>query len=124
MRLLLDTHILLWWLSDDAQLSATVRSAVADGNNDVFFSAMSIAEIAIKQSLGKLDAPEDLVSLIAQEGITELPLTARHAAALLHLPWHHRDPFDRLLVAQAKVEELSLATADSSLAAYDVAIVR
>lgn len=124
MRLLLDTHILLWWLSDDAQLSATVRSAVADGNNDVFFSAVSIAEIAIKQSLGKLDAPEDLVSLIAQEGITELPLTARHAAVLLHLPWHHRDPFDRLLVAQAKVEELSLATADSSLAAYDVAIVR
>ena len=123
MRLLLDTHILLWWLSDDAKLSPTLRSTIADGNNRVHFSAVSIAEISIKQSQGKLEAPDDLSSLLAEEGMTELALTARHAAALLHLPRHHRDPFDRMLVAQAQVEQLSLASADAAMRNYDVVIL-
>ena len=121
MRLLLDTHVLLWWLMDDPKLSDGLRSAIADGGNEVFVSSISVAEIAIKQSRDKLQAPHGLLLLLAEAGFVELPLTAVHAAILRELPWHHRDPFDRMLVAQAQVEGLSLATADSAIGTYDVA---
>lgn len=122
MRLLLDTHVLLWWLSDNPRLDPQLRTAIVDGENDVFVSSISIAEIAIKRSQGKLEAPPELLSRIAEEGFTELPFSSDHAAALEALPWIHRDPFDRMLVVQAQREGLMLATADRRLRDYDVVI--
>lgn len=123
MRLLLDTHVLLWWLADDSKLGPGIRSLIANGGNEVFVSAISIAEIALKQSLGKLDAPDNLAGLLAEEGFTALPFDVSHASALAQLPWHHRDPFYRMLVAQAVSAGLSFATRDSRIAAYDVTLV-
>lgn len=120
MRILADTHVLLWWLSDDDRLPARHREALADPGNDVAFSAVSIAEIAIKSSLGKLEAPTDIAGHLVEGGFIALPFTAEHAAELRDLPWHHRDPFDRMLVGQARVEGMTLATADAHVAAYDV----
>lgn len=123
VNLLLDTHVFLWWLSDDPKLGGLTRAAIADGRNEVSVSAVTIAEIAIKRSQGKLDAPHDLLHILAEEGFTELPLLSTHAAGLETLPWHHRDPFDRMLVAQAKVEGLTLATLDKIIRAYDVTVL-
>jgi PIN domain nuclease of toxin-antitoxin system len=120
VRLLLDTHIVLWWLADDPRLAPGIRAAVLDGSNDAFVSAVVVAEIAIKQSLGKLDAPFELVTLLSENGFQELPLTCAHSAELGRLPWLHRDPWDRMLVAQARVESLTLATVDPRIRTYDV----
>lgn len=118
MRVLLDTHILLWWLSDSPNLGDGDRQLIADADNDVLVSAVSVAEIAIKSSLGKLAAPPDIAGAITASGFDELPLTASHAQALRALPWHHRDPFDRLLIAQAKVEQIPLISTDDAVAKY------
>ncbi|TQL02026.1 type II toxin-antitoxin system VapC family toxin [Cellulomonas sp. SLBN-39] len=123
MRILADTHVLLWWLGDDPRLPDRHRTSLSDGATEVLYSAVSIAEIAIKTSLGKLVAPADLVRALDDEGFTPLPLRPAHAAALRDLPWHHRDPFDRMLVAQAMVEDVALASVDARVAAYDVRIV-
>lgn len=122
MRLLLDTHVFLWWLSDDARLLPETRAVIADGSNDVLISAVSFAEIAIKRSVGKLQAPSDLFAALAEEGFDELPLLARHAALLGDLPFHHRDPFDRMLVAQSLAEGVPLVTYDDRLRLYPVTI--
>jgi PIN domain nuclease of toxin-antitoxin system len=123
VRILADTHVLLWWLSDDPALPAAVRRAVADSQNDVLISAVRVAEISIKASLGKLEAPDDLVETLAAEGFGTLAFTVQHAATLRHLPWHHRDPFDRMLVAQALVDSLVLATVDRRLSDYGVPLI-
>ena len=124
MRLLLDTHILLWWLMDDPKLSGALRAAIADGGNEVFVSSVSVTEIAIKQSQGKLTAPRELLLLLLSEaGFAELPLTSAHGEVLRDLPEHHRDPFDRMLVAQAQVEGLEIATADAAIRNYDVGVL-
>ncbi|HYQ77123.1 type II toxin-antitoxin system VapC family toxin [Cellulomonas sp.] len=123
MRLLLDTHVVLWWLADDPQLGARHRELIADPGNDVHFSAVSVAEIAIKSSLGKLTAPADVVTPLVDDGIAPVPFTPEHAAALRGLPWHHRDPFDRMLACQAQVEDLVLATVDARLGEYDIRTV-
>ncbi|HVL62133.1 MAG TPA: type II toxin-antitoxin system VapC family toxin [Microbacterium sp.] len=120
MRLLLDTHILLWWLADDRRLSADHRALIADAHNLVLISAMTVAEIAIKSSLGKLDAPDDLLPTLEAGGFDELTFESRHAEVLRKLPWHHRDPFDRMLIAQAIAEQLTVVTADPHFAAYGV----
>lgn len=122
MRFLLDTHVLVWWAEEDEALPSTVRSALADPANDVFFSAVSTAELSIKSALGKLDVAEHLLGTTPDESFAELPLTSRHAAVLAHLPPHHRDPFDRMLVAQALVEGLVLVTVDERVRAYDVPV--
>ncbi|MCB1273446.1 MAG: type II toxin-antitoxin system VapC family toxin [Leucobacter sp.] len=122
MRLLLDTHVLLWWLADDERLSARHRELIARGDNRVVVSSVSIAEIAIKSSLGKLEAPDGIVDAVTLSGFELLAFDAPHAEALRHLPWHHRDPFDRMLVAQAKVEHLTLLTVDLRLREYSVEI--
>lgn len=123
MRLLLDTHALLWWLGDDARLAAPARAAVADASNDVLVSAASAWELAIKARLGKVSMPDDLGEQLAVNGFAPLAVDVRHALAVQNLPDHHRDPFDRLLVAQAQIEGLTLVTADESIPQYDVAVL-
>lgn len=118
MKLLLDTQIYLWALDDSPRLSESARSRIVQADA-VFVSAASIWEAAIKQSLGKLKVPVDrLTAGIAESGFTELPVTARHGAGVAFLPDHHKDPFDRLLVAQTIMEPLRLLTADSMLRNY------
>lgn len=118
MKLLLDTHILLWWLGNDPALSGPARALIADVENAVFVSAVTFWEIYLKQSLGKLKLPPDFEPRLEAESFENLPLTAAHARAVARLPWHHRDPFDRMLIAQALAAELKLLTADPSSAAY------
>ncbi|WP_136709592.1 type II toxin-antitoxin system VapC family toxin [Agromyces sp. H66] len=120
MRLLLDTQVLLWWLADDRRLGDDHRALIADASNIVLVSAMTVAEIAIKTSLGKLDAPDDLLPTLEAGGFDELTFESRHAEVLRSLPWHHRDPFDRMLIAQAIAEQLTVLTADPHFAAYGV----
>ncbi|GIG41697.1 type II toxin-antitoxin system VapC family toxin [Cellulomonas phragmiteti] len=123
MRLLADTHVLLWWLADDPRLPARHRDVLADGGTEVLFSSVSIAEIAIKSSLGKLEATDDIAGALEQGGFLELPFTSRHATLLGTLPWHHRDPFDRMLVAQAVADGLTIASVDAHVALYDVRVL-
>lgn len=123
MRLLLDTHALLWWLSDDARLARPARAAIADAANDVYVSAATAWELAIKAPLGKVSMPDDLGEQLSANALLPLPVQVRHALAVRYLPDHHRDPFDRLLVAQAQIEGLTLVTADQSILRYDVAVV-
>ncbi len=121
---LLDTHVLLWWLADDASLSSKARALIGDENNLVFVSTASAWEIVIKKALGKLKAPDNLEAALEENNFKELPITIRHALAIGHLPIHHQDPFDRMLVAQAKCESLTLITADEKLLHYDVPFVK
>lgn len=119
-RLIVDTHALLWWLSDDPRLSPAARTAIADPTNEALVSAASIWEIAIKRSLGKLSAPDDLPDIILSEGFTTLAIDAQDAWRVRALPLHHRDPFDRLLIAQALTQQVPVVTADAQFAAYDI----
>jgi PIN domain nuclease of toxin-antitoxin system len=119
-RFLVDTRALLWWLDDAAALSASAREAIADPASEPLVSAASVWEIAIKRSLGKLTAPEELLDEIVDAGFEWLHVGPEHAWAARELPFHHRDPFDRLLAAQALVERLPLVTRDGHFAAYGV----
>jgi PIN domain nuclease of toxin-antitoxin system len=120
VTLLLDTHAFLWWLGDDPQLGATARSAVADPETLVLVSAASAWEIAVKRALGKLRAPGSISDWIVTAGFLELAISVAHAVRSAELEPLHRDPFDRLLVAQAELEGLTLVTSDERLAAYGV----
>lgn len=120
MRLLLDTHAFLWWDAEDASLPATLHAAVASPLNEVFVSAVSVWEIAIKRGLGKLDFIGGLGKAIAGHGFTPLPITVEQAEWAGSLPQLHRDPFDRLLVAQAQLEGLVLVTVDDQILRYAV----
>lgn len=123
MNLLLDTHVLLWWLNGEPALSKKAHDAIADGKNVVFVSAATIWEIRIKLALGKLTLPDDFAQVLAGQPFVELPVTWDHAHALANLPLHHRDPFDRLLVAQAQIEGLTIATRDDQLRKYKVSLL-
>jgi PIN domain nuclease of toxin-antitoxin system len=118
VKLLLDTHILLWWLEDNPLLPESLRKLIRDPENTIFISAVALWEIWLKQSLGKLKLPPNFKELLELEEFENLPLTARQVAAVASLPWHHRDPFDRMLVAQAQVERLTLLSVDEDLPAY------
>jgi PIN domain nuclease of toxin-antitoxin system len=120
MNLLLDTHAFLWWLSDPLQLSREARDAIADGKNTVYVSAAVVWEIAIKQSLGKLEAPDDLEAAMAQNRFLALPVTITHAMGVRQLPVVHRDPFDRILIAQASLEGFKLVSRDPNVPRYGV----
>ncbi len=122
MRVLLDSHAALWWLSGDAALGQRCRAAVAEAD-EAFFSAVTPWELGIKRALGKLDMPDGLVAELERGGFVALPISAAHAERAPALPPHHGDPFDRMLIAQAQLEALTLVTADVSFAAYDVATV-
>ena len=124
MRLLLDTHAFIWWIDDDAALGSTARAAIDVPTNPVYVSAASAWEIAIKRAKGTLQAPAgDIAAWIAQEGFAELDVTVLHGTAAGALPLHHRDPFDRMLVAQAQLEGMNLVTSDASLSDYNVPII-
>ena len=121
MRLLLDTHILLWALDGSLRLDAGTRDLLEDRTNEVMFSAASIWEIAVKARLGRVDftlRPEAIAQEARETGFTELPVLADTAARVAYLPLHHRDPFDRLLVAQAMAGPMRLYTADPALRPY------
>ncbi|MCY3784042.1 MAG: type II toxin-antitoxin system VapC family toxin [Chloroflexi bacterium] len=119
-RLLMDTHVLLWALGAEQMLGNDVRQALTDPRNDVFVSAASVWEVAIKSALGKLRAPEHLAAAVEAAGFTELPVTFIHAEQAGSLPTIHGDPFDRMLVAQAQIEGLTLVTADANMLRYPV----
>ena len=127
MRALLDTHVFLWWISDDRRLSSWVRTIIGDGNNRLFLSAASGWEIAIKAKLGRLKLPKSLETFVAEQlalnAIESLPVQMSHALHVYTLPVHHRDPFDRLLVAQAQLENLPILTADPQISLYPVETV-
>lgn len=118
-RLLLDTHVVLWWLTG-AALDADAQAMIQDPDNVVLVSVASAWEVAMKQSLGKLEPPEDFTDAAVAEGLALLGIEVAHVRAVRELPHHHRDPFDRMLVAQARVEQLVLVTRDARLGRYDV----
>ena len=121
MRLLLDTHTFLWWLSDWERISESARAAIADPNNEVLISAVTGWEIGIKKARGRLVAPDNLAAVVEEKRFEHLSLTFAHAERAAALPPHHRDPFDRMLIAQAQAEGLVLVTRDSRIADYEVA---
>jgi PIN domain nuclease of toxin-antitoxin system len=124
MRILLDTHILLWWLKDDARLPAMADRLISDPANTIFVSAVSIWEIAIKSGLGRLVAnPAAVEAALEPSGFMPLPVSTQHAVAVCELPNHHRDPFDRLLLAQCRWEPMRLLTHDQVLTQYGDAIL-
>ncbi|AZN99250.1 type II toxin-antitoxin system VapC family toxin [Mesorhizobium sp. M9A.F.Ca.ET.002.03.1.2] len=118
-KYLVDTHILLWVLNADPRLSDRHRDIFLAGE-DVIVSAISVAEITIKKSLGKIMLTGNIVEILRSNGIPILSVNELHAARLEHLPFHHRDPFDRLLIAQAQIEGLTLISTDRHFSAYDV----
>ncbi|MCB1775302.1 MAG: type II toxin-antitoxin system VapC family toxin [Gammaproteobacteria bacterium] len=119
-RLLLDTHVFLWWLADDRQLGAKARGLIANAQNQVFVSAATAWEISIKKSIGKLDAPDDLDAIVEEEGFDKLPISFFHGERAGDLPQHHHDPFDRMLIAQSQAEGLEIITADETIPRYAV----
>jgi PIN domain nuclease of toxin-antitoxin system len=122
VSLLLDTHVVLWWLTDDPTLSNSIKSAL-DREPEVYVSAATIWEVAIKQAIGKITAPADLPERIRDSGFRELRINFEHAMIAGRLPLIHRDPFDRMLVAQAQCEDLTLVTRDSECQSYAVAVL-
>lgn len=120
--LLLDTHVALWWLMDE-KLTEAVRQVIAEPRQRRLVSMATLWEVAIKEALGRLHPPEDLAEALVDEGFQLLGIEPAHTRAVRHLPHHHRDPFDRMLVAQAQVERLTLVTRDERLAQYDVQVL-
>jgi PIN domain nuclease of toxin-antitoxin system len=123
VRLLLDTHALLALLSSDYRLSPAARTAMERPDAQLIVSVVSVWEIAIKRSIGKLEAPDDIIERVDKAGAQMFSITPQHAHATGELPLHHRDPFDRLLIAQAQLEGCAIVTGDSAFPAYDVPVV-
>jgi PIN domain nuclease of toxin-antitoxin system len=124
MKLLIDTHILLWWLSDDAKLPGNARQLIATPENTVFVSHVSLWEIQIKAMAGKLTANlQDIIQQLPENNFQQLPIHANHLLALGFLPPHHQDPFDRMLIAQAIHEPMHLLTHDQQLSNYSELVV-
>ena len=127
MRALLDTHAFLWWTIDDRRVSARVRGLLLDPGNEFFLSAASAWEIILKAQVGKLELPAQPARFIEEQlvlnAVADLPVTVRHALHVISLPLHHRDPFDRILIAQSQVERLPIVTADPQIARYPVEII-
>lgn len=120
-RLLLDTHVVLWVVSNPERLGDRARHRIEDPRNQVYVSVASVWEIAIKSAIGKIEAPPHFIDRLRFEGYRELRITFAHAEQAARLPPIHRDPFDRMLVAQSLVEDLTLVTADARIRQYDVA---
>ena len=121
--MLLDTHAFLWWVSDWQHIAESARDAIADPRNEVFVSAVSGWEIAIKKAKGRLVAPDNLAVVVKEKGFGHLPLTFEQAERAAALPGHHSDPFDRMLIAQAQLEGLVLVTRDAHIPSYHVSVM-
>ena len=122
-RLLLDTHAFLWWIAGDEKLGLDARGLIADSENEIHLSAVSVWEISIKRELGELKAPDDIEAIVLRCGFTPLSIALFHAQQAGGLPMHHKDPFDRMLIAQSQAEGLSIVTADEAFGAYGVRLV-
>ena len=122
-RLLLDTHVLLWWLADNAELGALARAMIAEPRNDVYVSAASTWEISIKRALGKLAAPGNMDSIVEDEGFEKLSISLFHGEQAGSLPERHKDPFDRMLIAQAQAEGLEIVTSDHKFSRYGIKLI-
>jgi PIN domain nuclease of toxin-antitoxin system len=122
MRLLLDTHVVLWWLTDDPTLPDEIKTML-DHEPGIYVSPATVWEVAIKQAVGKIHEPADLPERVVDSGFGELPIKFEHAIVAGRLPMIHRDPFDRMLVAQARCEGLTLVTRDTDIQKYDVSIL-
>ena len=120
MRILLDTHYLLWWLGATPELGAKAQEIISEPANLIFFSVASLWELRIKEGVGKIVLPDTFAEVLSQQSFEALSINAIHTEALRGLPLHHRDPFDRMLVAQAKTERLTILTRDRAIASYDV----
>jgi PIN domain nuclease of toxin-antitoxin system len=118
MKYMLDTHVLLWWL-DGTDLSEAALEVLSDSRSEVFVSPVSAIEMSIKSSRGRVSVPDELPHLISDSGFETLTIRWEHARRAGQLPWHHRDPFDRLLLAQALVDDLTIITRDPAFVAYD-----
>lgn len=127
MKLLLDTHAFLWWITGSDRISHRARDAISDNTNEVYFSAASGWELAIKAGLGRVVLPDDLEEFVAEQlvanGFDVLPIHLRHALGVRGLPDLHRDPFDRMLIAQARTEGMSLVSGDPHMAQYQADVV-
>jgi PIN domain nuclease of toxin-antitoxin system len=123
MRLLLDAHALLWWLTNSPALSAPARQAVADPGNDVLIGIGTLWELTIKRSLRKLNFPHDLETVVRGEGFAVIGITFAHLRMLEALPHLHRDPFDRLLIAQSLADHVPIITADRAFGAYGTTLI-
>jgi len=119
-RILIDTHVFLWWLQDNKLLGKISKKLIGDGTNEIYVSAVSIWEISIKKSLGKLQAPDGLVIIVEEEGFEKLDISLHHAELIANLPKIHNDPFDRMLIAQAMANGTELMTADTIIPQYSV----
>jgi len=120
---LLDTHVLLWWLSDPDQLTTEARSAIADAGHGIYVSSAAAWEMAIKKAIGRLEYPSNLDEVLANGNMEVLPIRLAHALAVADLPLHHQDPFDRMQIVQARIEGLVLVTRDPVIARYDVEVL-
>jgi PIN domain nuclease of toxin-antitoxin system len=123
LRLLLDTYALIYSLARPEDLKESARAEIADPDNEVFFTPANVWEIEIKVSIGKLERPADDVVEAARSSFDELPISALHAAIAGQLPMHHRDPFDRMIIAQGQEEDLTVATPDDKFSLYDVDVI-
>ncbi|RZB17366.1 type II toxin-antitoxin system VapC family toxin [Streptomyces sp. F001] len=123
MKVLADTHVVIWWLLDSSELPDDIKDLL-DTEVEAYVSAVTPWEVAVKQTLGKLDAPADLPERVRDCQLKQLPITAQHGIHAARLPLHHRDPFDRILVAQAQLEGLTLITRDTWIQKYDVPLLR
>lgn len=121
-RFLLDTHVLLWWLDGSPELGPHCKDLIADQRNQVYVSAATTWEISIKKAIGKLEAPDDIDSIVEDEGFSKLPISLYHGQLAGSLPMLHRDPFDRMLIAQAQAEGLILMTTDSNIGQYNLCL--
>jgi PIN domain nuclease of toxin-antitoxin system len=124
LNLLLDTHVLIWALENNPRLSESARAAIVDGENLVFASAVSVWEISVKQAMGKLHVPDNLIKEIQIHRFTPLEINPQHAHLAGRLPAIHKDPFDRMLIAQAILEKLTIVTRDQIINQYDVTVLR
>ena len=127
MKVLLDTHTFLWWITDDNRLSSSAREVITNGDNELFLSAATGWEIAVKAQLGRIKLPKEPHSFIAEQlrlnSIQSLPIHMSHALHIYSLPNHHRDPFDRMLIAQAQLEDLLILTMDPQIAMYQIKVI-
>ncbi len=122
-RILLDTHALIWWMCGDKKLGHDAKEQIATVENTIYISAATVWEMSIKQQMGKLTVPDDIESLIEELGFNALPISLFHGQQAGRLPMHHRDPFDRMLIAQAQAEGLQILTKDEYFPDYSVRLI-